>query len=77
MARSELAHREAVTQVRDLVDQLLVSFTPLGLSSALEEEISAMVLEKAQGIIKVFDSADETTATLGHLEQRLRAMLDR
>lgn len=77
MERGELAHREAVTQARELVDQLVISFAPLGLSLELEEEISAMVLEKAQGIIKVFASADETTATLGNLEQRLRAMLDR
>ena len=72
---NEVAHREAVSQVRELLDNLVISFTPLGLSQELEEEISAMVLEKAQGIVKVFDTADQTTATLSELEKRLRAIL--
>lgn len=75
VTHAELARREAVTQVRELMDQLVISFTPLGLSSELEEEISAMVMEKAQGLIKIFDNTGETTATLGSLEERLRAML--
>lgn len=75
--RREQAHRTAAAQVRELVDQLILSFTPLGLSQELEEEISAMVLEKAQGILAVFDHADDTTATLGELQQRLQAMLQR
>lgn len=74
--RTGLAHREAATQVQELMDHLVISFTPLGLSQELEEEITAMVLEKAQGILKIFDHADETTATLGGLEQRLRSMLE-
>lgn len=74
--RRELTHRTATTQVRELVDQLVISFTPLGLSQELEEEIANMVLEKAQGILKVFDHADETTAMLGELEERLRAILE-
>ncbi|PKO55228.1 MAG: hypothetical protein CVU28_07125, partial [Betaproteobacteria bacterium HGW-Betaproteobacteria-21] len=61
LARNELTHKEAVTHVRELMDQLVLSFTPLGISLELEEEITAMVLEKAQGIIRVFDTADETT----------------
>lgn len=47
LERNELSHKEAVTHVRELIDQLVISFTPLGLSSELEEEITAMVLEKA------------------------------
>lgn len=77
LAHSEQAHREAVTQVRALMDQLVISFTPLGLNPELEEEIAAMVLEKTQGIVKIFDRADETNALLHHLEQRLRMMLER
>ncbi|MDE2584479.1 MAG: response regulator [Betaproteobacteria bacterium] len=74
--RSGLARREAAAQVQELMDHLVISFTPLGLSQELEEEITAMVLEKAQRILKVFNHADETTATLGGLEQRLRSMLE-
>lgn len=76
LSRKELTHREAVTHVRELIDQLVISFTPLGLSAELEEEITAMVMEKAQGIVGVFNAADETTRLLEHLEQRLRATLD-
>lgn len=76
LERNELSHKEAVTHVRELIDQLVISFTPLGLSSELEEEITAMVLEKAQGIIAIFNTADETTKLLEHMEERLRTMLE-
>lgn len=75
--RRELAHQTATTQVQELVDQLILSFTPLGLSQELEEEITAMVLEKAKGILDVFEQADDTTATLAELQQRLQEMLER
>lgn len=77
LVRNELSHKEAVTHVRELIDQLVISFTPLGLSAELEEEITAMVLEKAQGIIGIFNTADETTQLLEHMEERLRTMLER
>lgn len=76
LERNELSQKEAVTHVRELIDQLVISFTPLGLSSELEEEITAMVLEKAQGIIAIFNTADETTKLLEHMEERLRTMLE-
>ena len=75
LARHELSQSEAVTQVRELVDQLLISFTPLGLGQELEDEITAMVLEKAQGIVGIFKTADDTTKLLGQMEQRLRGIL--
>ena len=75
LARHELSQNKAVTQVRELVDQLLISFTPLGLGQELEEEITAMVLEKAQGIVGIFNTADDTTKLLGQMEQRLRGIL--
>lgn len=77
MQRTESAHRQAVTQVRELMGKLVISFTPLGLSQELEEEISDMVQEKVEMILKLFDLTEETTATLGGLESRLRAILDR
>jgi DNA-binding response OmpR family regulator len=76
LSSKELAHKEAVAHVQELIDQLIISFTPLGLSAELEEEITAMVMDKAQGIISVFNSADETTQLLERLEQRLRATLE-
>lgn len=77
LERNKLSHAEAAAQVRELIDQLIISFTPLGLSPELEEEITAMVLEKAQGIVNIFNTADETTTLLAHLDERLRGMLAR
>lgn len=76
LVRNELSQNEAITQIRELIDQLVISFSPLGLSQELEEEITAMVLAKAQGIIGIFKAAEESTHLLAHLERRLSALLE-
>lgn len=73
--QSEEAHNEAAGKVRGLLEHLEFSFTPLGMSQDLEEEIIQMVRTKTREILDVFNKAEANTATLKDLESSMRNIL--
>jgi DNA-binding response OmpR family regulator len=75
IAQSEDAHREAAYKVGGLLEHLEFSFTPLGMSDELEEEIIQMVRAQAREILAVFDHGDASNAPLKSLESRMRSIL--
>lgn len=75
ISQSEAAHHAATDKVGGLLEHLEVSFTPLGMSEELEEDIIQMVRAKAREILAVFDHAETTNSTLKSLESRMRHIL--
>lgn len=75
LRQSEEAHREAAYQVSDLLEQLEFSFTPLGMSKELEEEIIDMVRSKARVVLSAFTLTEESNKPLKLLETRMKEIL--
>ncbi len=72
--RSRRARAHSTQTMTEMLDSLITSFAPLGMSSDLEEDIENMVREKAQALITLHDNHDETTATLEDLKSRLETL---
>jgi DNA-binding response OmpR family regulator len=58
-----------------ILDDLLAAFAHLGMSSEQEEEILAMVKDRSNKLIDIYDIAGESQATLGELSQKLAGIL--
>jgi DNA-binding response OmpR family regulator len=58
-----------------ILDDLLAAFAHLGMSSQQEEEILAMVKDRSNKLIDIYDIAGESQATLGELSQKLAGIL--
>jgi hypothetical protein len=71
---SRRARAHSTQTMTEMLDSLITSFAPLGMSSDLEEDIENMVREKAQALIALHDNHDETTATLEDLKSRLETL---
>ena len=70
----EARYRGSVYTTR-ILDDLLAAFAHLGMSSQQEEEILAMVKDRSNKLIDIYDIAGESQATLGDLSQKLAGIL--
>jgi CheY-like chemotaxis protein len=70
----EARYRGSVYTTR-ILDDLLAAFAHLGMSSEQEEEILAMVKDRSNTLIDIYDIAGESQATLGELSQKLAGIL--
>ena len=77
LERSQSARQETRETLRSLLEQLEFSFTPLGLSEELEEEIIQMVHTKSEEILAVFKRSEESAEPLQALEAKLQGILGR
>lgn len=59
----------------DLLQQLNASFTSLGLSESLEEELHEMIQAAAYKLLALSDNPENSTQALEELEQRLQHLL--
>jgi len=73
--RQAQLHKSAAARAERLIDKLIFSFAPLGLSQELEEELIDMVLAQTRGILSLFQESDDTVETLAGVVRRLETVL--
>ena len=71
---AEVRYKGSVFTTQTL-DHLLASFARLGMSSQQEEEILAMVKDRSEKLIDIYDIAGEAQATLEELGNKLSGLL--
>lgn len=74
--RQTQLHKDAAGRAQGLIDRLILSFAPLGLSQELEEELTDMLLVQTRGILRLFQESDDTVETLAGLVRRLESVLN-
>ena len=73
--RQDDLRKGGAEHLQGLINRLVVSFAPLGLSNELEEEIVDMVHARTQDILSLFQSSDDMADILVGLERRLEQVL--
>lgn len=74
--RQAQLQKNAAARAEGLINKLILSFAPLGLSQELEEELIDMVLVQTRGILSLFQDSDDTAEALAGVVQRLETVLD-
>lgn len=74
--RQAQLHKDGAARTQALIDKLILSFAPLGLSQELEDELIEMVLVQTRGILGLFEESDDTVETLAGLVRRLETVLE-
>lgn len=73
VSKQKLQDNKGTEMINDLIQTLNASFSSLGLSADLEEEIEEMIKRTAYSIISIYGNADTSAHALAELEQRLTA----
>lgn len=73
--RHTKARYEGAIMSRELLDELSVAFSHLGLSDDLEEDLATITRTKTQSLIAIYDTGEEATEMLKGLKDRLEKML--
>jgi hypothetical protein len=73
--RHTKARYEGAIMSRELLDELSVAFSHLGLSDDLEDDLATITRTKTQSLIAIYDNGEEATEMLKGLKDRLEKML--